>query len=248
MFQGGKKLPDIRQRVVRVAPNSEALTLLPARKGDCGSYRPSTTTIPTKQAKLQQACHMKWMTYLQKFNLVIKYRKESQNKPADMLSHLPFIMLCLSLFMQKIDENACQLELPSYMEMYSIVNVDKLNLFELSMLDEEPGEYLPSVDELINEQEKTRLARKTCVKKVPLNNNIGKQIGDYVDMPSEAVEKKMDANVPDEIDGAKGEQVPNHVVKKGNLEFLVCKEVANPGVNEPVDKRRPLKRKKVYAE
>nr|GEV34473.1 hypothetical protein [Tanacetum cinerariifolium] len=64
---------------------------------------------------------------------------------------------------------------------------------------------------------------------VPLNNNIGKQIGDFVDMPSEAVEKRMDANVPDEIDGAKGEQVPNHVVKKGNFEFLVCKEVADPG-------------------
>ncbi|GKG05354.1 hypothetical protein Tco_0325440, partial [Tanacetum coccineum] len=54
--------------------------------------------------------------------------------------------------------------------------------------------------------------------------------------------------VPDEIDGAKGEQVPNHVVKKGNLEFLICKEVANPCVNELVDKGRPLKRKRVYAE
>nr|GFB94108.1 hypothetical protein [Tanacetum cinerariifolium] len=31
---------------------------------------------------------------------------------------------------------------------------------------------------------------------------------DMEDMPSEAVEKRMDANVPDEIDGAKGEQVP----------------------------------------
>ncbi|GJZ90167.1 hypothetical protein Tco_0662094 [Tanacetum coccineum] len=87
-----------------------------------------------------------------------------------------------------------------------------------------------------------------CEEEVPLNNNIGKQIGDFVDMPSEAVEKRMDANVPDEIDGAKGEQVPNHVVKKGNLEFLVCKKVANPGVNELVDKGRPLKRKRVYAE
>ncbi|GJT01185.1 hypothetical protein Tco_0822354 [Tanacetum coccineum] len=67
-------------------------------------------------------------------------------------------------------------------------------------------------------------------------------------MPSEVVEQRMDANVPDEIDGAKGEQVPNHVVKKGNLEFLVCKEVANPGVNELVDKGRPLKRERVYAE
>nr|GEV81799.1 hypothetical protein [Tanacetum cinerariifolium] len=76
----------------------------------------------------------------------------------------------------------------------------------------------------------------------------GKQIGHIIDMPSEAVEQRMDATVPDEIYSAKGEQVPNHVVKKGNLEFLVCKEVTNPGVNELVDKGRPLKRKKVYAE
>ncbi|GJS79891.1 hypothetical protein Tco_0729772, partial [Tanacetum coccineum] len=33
-------------------------------------------------------------------------------------------------------------------------------------------------------------------------------------MPSEAVEEGMDAHVPNEIDGAKGEQVPNHVGKK----------------------------------
>ncbi|GKB16305.1 reverse transcriptase [Tanacetum coccineum] len=58
----------------------------------------------------------------------------------------------------------------------------------------------------------------------------------------------MDATMPDEIDGAKGEQVPNHVVNKGNLKFLVCKEVANPRVNELVDKGRPLKRKKVLDE
>ncbi|GKF58281.1 hypothetical protein Tco_0171818 [Tanacetum coccineum] len=87
-----------------------------------------------------------------------------------------------------------------------------------------------------------------CEEKVPLNNNIGKQIGDFVDMPSEAVEQEMDANVSDKIDGAKGEQVPNHVVKKGNPEFLVCKEVANPSVIELVDKGIPLKRKRVYAE
>ncbi|GJZ22807.1 hypothetical protein Tco_0559846 [Tanacetum coccineum] len=85
-----------------------------------------------------------------------------------------------------------------------------------------------------------------CEEEVPLNNNIEKQIGDFVDIPSEAVEQGMDANVPDETDGAKGEQVPNHVVKKCNLEFLVCKEVANPGVNELVNKERSLKRKRVY--
>ncbi|GJV71810.1 hypothetical protein Tco_1491805 [Tanacetum coccineum] len=44
-------------------------------------------------------------------------------------------------------------------------------------------------------------------------------------MPSEAVEQGMDDDVPDEINGAKCEQVPNHVVKKDNLEVLVCKLV-----------------------
>nr|GEV20112.1 hypothetical protein [Tanacetum cinerariifolium] len=49
-----------------------------------------------------------------------------------------------------------------------------------------------------------------CEEEVPLNNNIGKQIGDFVDMSSEAVKQGMNANVPDEIDGAKEEHVPNH--------------------------------------
>nr|GEZ84455.1 hypothetical protein [Tanacetum cinerariifolium] len=71
-----------------------------------------------------------------------------------------------------------------------------------------------------------------CEKEVPLNNNIRKQIGDFVDMPNEVVEQRMDANVPDEIDGGKGEQVPNHVVKKGKLEYFVCKEVTHPSVND----------------
>ncbi|GJZ80935.1 hypothetical protein Tco_0645929 [Tanacetum coccineum] len=59
-----------------------------------------------------------------------------------------------------------------------------------------------------------------CEEEVPLYNNIGKQSGDLVEMPSEAVEQRMDDHVPDEIDGANYEQVPNHVVNKGNLEVL----------------------------
>ncbi|GKC57167.1 hypothetical protein Tco_1084765 [Tanacetum coccineum] len=87
-----------------------------------------------------------------------------------------------------------------------------------------------------------------CKEEVPLNNNIGKQSGDLVEMPSEAVKQGMDDHVPDEIDGAKVEQVPNHVGKKSNIEFRVCKQVANHGGHELVDKGRPLKRKRVYAE
>ncbi|GKE90598.1 hypothetical protein Tco_1571693, partial [Tanacetum coccineum] len=69
-----------------------------------------------------------------------------------------------------------------------------------------------------------------CEEKVPLNNNTGKQSGDLVEMPSEAVKHGMDDYVPAEIDGAKGEQVANY------------------GGDELVDKGRPLKRKMMYAE
>jgi hypothetical protein len=41
------------------------------------------------QSKLQQARHMKWMAYLQQFNLVIKYKKGITNKLADWLSRPP---------------------------------------------------------------------------------------------------------------------------------------------------------------
>ncbi|XP_071702891.1 uncharacterized protein [Rutidosis leptorrhynchoides] len=52
------------------------------------------------QAKLQQARHMKWMTYLQQFHLVIKYKKGVSNKLADMLSRPPVAPLCLTVLMQ----------------------------------------------------------------------------------------------------------------------------------------------------
>ncbi|GJW50885.1 hypothetical protein Tco_0092236 [Tanacetum coccineum] len=87
-----------------------------------------------------------------------------------------------------------------------------------------------------------------CEEEVLLNNNIGNQSGDLVEMPSEVVKQGMDDHVSDEIDGAMCEQVSNHVVNKGNLEVLVCKQVANHSGDELVDKGRPLKRKRVYAE
>nr|GFB55468.1 hypothetical protein [Tanacetum cinerariifolium] len=73
-----------------------------------------------------------------------------------------------------------------------------------------------------NDVLKDKVSQKNvCDEEVPLNNKIGKQIGIFVDMPSEAVKQGMDANVPDEIDGAKGKQVPNHVVKKAGVS-IVC--------------------------
>ncbi|GKA83290.1 reverse transcriptase [Tanacetum coccineum] len=87
-----------------------------------------------------------------------KERLKGEGKKIKPIRYGPFRIL------KKYGENVCQLELPSYMEMYSVVNVDKLKLFEPSMLDEEPGEYLPSLDELINEQEKV-LTKDTIVKR-----------------------------------------------------------------------------------
>ncbi|XP_016648322.1 PREDICTED: uncharacterized protein LOC107880736 [Prunus mume] len=43
----------------------------------------------TTQSKLQQARHMKWMSFLQQFNIVIKYKKGTTNKLADMLFRPP---------------------------------------------------------------------------------------------------------------------------------------------------------------
>eukprot|EP00253_Pinus_taeda_P009193 PITA_09193 len=68
--------------------------------------------------------------------------------------------------LEKIGENAFRLELPTYMHIYSVVNVNCLRLFEPSMV-EDPKEQsqLPSVDDLLPEylnelQEDTVLDRK----------------------------------------------------------------------------------------
>ncbi|GJT83211.1 hypothetical protein Tco_1057553 [Tanacetum coccineum] len=74
------------------------------------------------------------------------------------------------------------------------------------------------------------IQKHVCEKEVPLSNNIGKQSGDLVEMPSKAVKRGKDDHVPDEIDGATGEEVANH------------------GGDELVDKERILKRKRVYVE
>ena len=41
------------------------------------------------RTKLQQSRHFRWMSFLQQFHLVIKYKKYNSNKVVDMLSHPP---------------------------------------------------------------------------------------------------------------------------------------------------------------
>nr|GEW92467.1 hypothetical protein [Tanacetum cinerariifolium] len=66
-------------------------------------------------------------------------------------------------------------------------------------------------------------------------------------MPSEAVKQGMDDHVSNELDGVKchTHSIANIGRKKGGLEFLVCKQAPKHGVEELVDRGRPMKRKKV---
>lgn len=74
-----------------------------------------------------------------------KDRLRGVGKKLNQIRYGPFKIIC------RIGDDACQLELLAYMEIYLMVNVEKLKLFEPSMLDNEPNE--PTVEDL-------RLSRK----------------------------------------------------------------------------------------
>ena len=68
--------------------------------------------------------------------------------------------------LEKIGENYFCLDLPAYMHIYLVVNVDNLRLFEPSLIeDPEEQSQLPSIDDILPEylnelQEDTILDRK----------------------------------------------------------------------------------------
>ena len=68
--------------------------------------------------------------------------------------------------LEKIGENAFHLDFPAYMHIYSVVNAEKLRLYEPSLIeDPEEQSQFPSIDnrlpEYLNElQEDTVLDRK----------------------------------------------------------------------------------------
>nr|GEZ14063.1 hypothetical protein [Tanacetum cinerariifolium] len=66
----------------------------------------------------------------------------------------------------KIGDYVSQPELPTNMEIHSVVNVDKLKLFEPAVFDEESGESSSSAAELVNVQENIALKEKgNCLEK-----------------------------------------------------------------------------------
>ena len=71
----------------------------------------------------------------------------------------------------KVGNNAFQLDLPSYMQMYSIVNVENLRLYEPPLIDDQGSDVqLPSIEDfspkfLDELKEDTILDRRTITSK-----------------------------------------------------------------------------------
>ena len=61
------------------------------------------------------------------------------------LRYSPFEVL------DKVEDNSYRINLPPYMHIYSIVNVENMKLYERSMLDKESKQVLPSIEDLVPE-------------------------------------------------------------------------------------------------
>ena len=73
---------------------------------------------------------------------ISKERMKGEGKKLKPIRNGPFTIL------EKIGMNAFHLELPPYMQIYSVVNVENLKLYEPPMImDERENVSLPSVDE-----------------------------------------------------------------------------------------------------
>lgn len=81
--------------------------------------------------------------------------------------------------LKKIGDNACQLELPGYMELYSVFNFDKLKPFKPSMLDDEIDETLPAVDDLVIKQE-TVLHEDIIIERKSSSTRRGKRMSYWI--------------------------------------------------------------------
>jgi len=83
------------------------------------------------QSKLQQSRHFRWMGFLQQFHLVIRYKKGTQNKIADMLSRPPIVATVVIL------QNSSLMH-EGYKEQYE-VDPDFQNIYGKLILGNEVG-------------------------------------------------------------------------------------------------------------
>jgi hypothetical protein len=66
--------------------------------------------------------------------------------------------------LEKVGYNSYKLNVPPYMCIYSIVNVENLKLYEPSMFDQEEEQVLPSIEQLALEAQ-TKLVDNTILQK-----------------------------------------------------------------------------------
>ena len=77
---------------------------------------------------------------------ISKERLKAEGKKLKSIRYGPFKIV------EKIGDNAFRLDLPPYMQIYSVVNVDKLKLYEPSMImDEDESAQIPSIDDFAPE-------------------------------------------------------------------------------------------------
>jgi hypothetical protein len=76
------------------------------------------------------------------FKLVISYGCTWGKKMKGEGKKLKLILYGAFKIIRKISDNSCQLDLPQYVKIYSVVNVENLKSFEPSMLDDDSEENL----------------------------------------------------------------------------------------------------------
>ena len=92
-----------------------------------------------------------------------KERLKGEGKKLKSIRYGPFKIF------EKIGDNVFQLDFPSYMKIYSVVNVEKLKLYEPPMImDEDESAQIPSIDDfapecMIELQEDIILDRKVTL-------------------------------------------------------------------------------------
>jgi hypothetical protein len=71
-----------------------------------------------------------------------KERLHGIGKKIKVMRYVPFEVL------EKVGDNAYRLNLPPYMHIYSVVNVENLKLYEPSKLDQKVEQVLPTIKDL----------------------------------------------------------------------------------------------------
>ena len=60
--------------------------------------------------------------------------------------------MALLMYMEKVDDNSYKHNIPPYMHIYLVVNVENINLYEPYMLDQETDEkVLPTIEDIVIE-------------------------------------------------------------------------------------------------